>query len=432
MLYVDWNDRRGNERVFVSIMDSLGGTSAAKYGAHNGWHAPALLGPMIINDLAGYPVHGKNQQPGSSWDMYGVKASESGASGGVSLGNRLANRASMGFAAGKAAMTGPTPEMLRKFYRMLTILTGDLNSGVTGPFFNKSQDDIGILNDFLTGNDPGSTAQPRGIFIGGDGFVQNEDLLNGQNASHGLFLSTKLGLTLRNGSYQAVSNNTNDCADLITTAVITANGDGYGVGNSCAFSNDLIQRNAGIAEAVEATYYENVGPNGPYVASVHKPAVPARDWVAYTEGWDIEHMWSRYCETAGGRLAYYYNMYNALFATQCQVTTASPGQTLDVPQAGQGALFTNFMKVGNSVMRAGNARIHFGLASADRVRIRMYDVTGRLVKTVADRSFNAGEYDLAWDGSDDAGNQVARGVYFARIEYATKGAAINGRVVVLR
>jgi hypothetical protein len=432
MLYVDWNDRRGNERVFVSVMDSLGGTAPAKYGAHNGWHAPAIAGPVVTADLAAYPVYGKNQQPGTSWDMYGVKAAESQASGGVSLGNRLSNRAAMGFLAGKYSRTGPTPEMLRRFYRLLTILTGDLNSGVTGPFFNKSVDDIGILNDFLTGNDPGSTAQPRGIFIGGDGFAQNEDLLAGQNASHGLFLSTKLGLTLRNGSYQAVSNNTNDCADLVTTSVITSNGDVYGVGNSCAYSNDLLQRNPSITEAQEAVYYENVGANGPYVASVHKPSDPSRLWVAYTEGWDIEHLWSRYCETAGGRLAYYWNMYNAVFATQCQVTTTSPGATLDVPQAGHGALFTNFMKVGNSVMRAGSARIHFGVASTDRVRIRMYDVSGRLARTIADRSFSAGEYDLAWDGADDNGNQVPRGVYFARIEYASKGAAINGRVVVLR
>ena len=47
MLYVDWNDRRGNERVFVSVMDSLGGTAPAKYGAHNGWHAPALPGVLL-------------------------------------------------------------------------------------------------------------------------------------------------------------------------------------------------------------------------------------------------------------------------------------------------------------------------------------------------------------------------------------------------
>ena len=105
---------------------------------------------------------------------------------------------------------------------------------------------------------------------------------------------------------------------------------------------------------------------------------------------------------------------------------------LDVPQAGHGGQFANFMKVGNSVMRTGNAMIHFGIAANDRVRVRVYDVTGRQIRTLADRSFNPGEYDLAWDGADDNGNQVARGVYFARIEYATKGAAISGRVVVLR
>lgn len=431
MLYVDLNDRRGNERVFVSVMDSLGGTAANKYGAHNGWHAPAVYG-ALSSDLAANPVHGRNQQPGTTWDMYGVKASESLTTSAGALGNRLANRSSMGLLTGKEAKTGPTPEMLRKFYRLVAVLTGDLNSGTLGPFANRSQNDVALLNDYLTGNDVGSTVQPRGLLCSGDGFAQAEVWSGGVDASHTAFLSTKLGITLRNASYQAVSGNTNNCADLITTNFITTNGDVYGVGNSCAYSNDLLQRNPSVPEAVEATYYENVGVNGPYVASVYKPANGTRNWVAATEGWEIEHMWSRYCESAGGRLAYYYNMYNSLFASVCQAVSNSPTATLDVPGNNHGGQFANFMKVGNSVMRSGNARIHFGLASSDKVRIRMYDVTGRLVRTLADRSFNAGEYDLAWDGADDAGNQVARGVYFARIEYATKGAAINGRVVVLR
>jgi len=430
MLYVDLNDRRGNERVFVSVMDSLGGTSAAKYGAHNGWHAPNILG-ALGSDLAGYPVHGKNQSAGTTWDMYGVKASESLTTSAGALGNRLSNRSSMGLATGKEAKTGPTPEMLRKFYRMVAVLSGDLNSGILGPFANRSQNDIALLNDYLTGNDVGSTPQPRGLLCSGDGFAQAETWSGGVDPSHITFLTTKLGVTLRNLSYQSVSGNINNCADLVTTSVITTNGDVYGVGNSCAYTNDLLQRNPSVPEAVEATYYEAVGVNAPYVASVYKPANGTRNWVSSIEGWELEHSWSRYCDTAGGRLAYYLNMYSHLFGAICTVT-GTPTSTLDVPQNGHGGQFANFMKVGNSVMRSGSARIHFGLASADRVRIRMYDVTGRLIRTVADRSFNAGEYDLAWDGSDDAGNQVARGVYFARIEYATKGAAINGRVVVLR
>jgi hypothetical protein len=431
MLYVDWNDRRGSERVFVSIMDSLGGTSPYKYGAHNGWHAPAIPG-ATLGTLATYPVIGRNQQPGHTWDMYGVRAAESGAAGATSLGSRLANRAGMGFAAGKHARTGPTPEMLRKFYDMLDVQTGDLNSGITGPFLDKSQDDIGMFNEFVTGYEPGSTYRPRVLHFGGDGFVQSEDLLNGQNASHGLFLATKLGLTLRNGSYQAVSNNTNDCADLITTNLITWNGDVYGVGNSCGFSNDLLQRNPGISEAQDATYYENVGPNGPYVASVYKSAVAARDWFAYTEGWSLEHQWSRYCGTSMGRLAYDYNMYNALFGYYACLSYVHCGLCGDVPGHAGGLPLTDFLKVGNSLVRSGNAHVRFGVASADRVRIRLYDVAGRCVRTLADRTFAAGEHDLVWDGADDDGVRVARGVYFVRVEFASRAFAGNGRVVLLR
>ncbi|MEQ1832228.1 MAG: hypothetical protein ABL977_04170, partial [Candidatus Eisenbacteria bacterium] len=48
MLYVDLNDRRGNEGRFVGVMDSIGGTAAAKRGAHNGWTAS---GTTVITNL---------------------------------------------------------------------------------------------------------------------------------------------------------------------------------------------------------------------------------------------------------------------------------------------------------------------------------------------------------------------------------------------
>jgi hypothetical protein len=304
---------------------------------------------------------------------------------------------------------------------------------VLGPYGNRSANDIGLLTDFLIGNDPGSSSQPRGLLFSGDGQIQSEYNLGlAQDPAHTAFMTSKLGVTLRNPSYYILSGNTNDCTDLVTTTSITSNHDVYGVGNSCAWSLDVLLRVGGVPEAVDAAFYEAVGVNAPYVAAVYKPANGTRNWVAMSESWDIEHIWSRYCDTDQGRLAYYFNMYTNMFGSLCHVVSQSPGGTTDVPQNNHGAQFVNFMKVGNSLMRAGNARIHFGLANADRIRIRMYDVTGRLVRTLADRSFNAGEYDLAWDGADDSGNQVARGVYFARIEYAAKGTPINGRVVVLR
>jgi hypothetical protein len=38
LLALDYNDRRGNERAFISLGDSIGMSSAVKYGAHNGWY----------------------------------------------------------------------------------------------------------------------------------------------------------------------------------------------------------------------------------------------------------------------------------------------------------------------------------------------------------------------------------------------------------
>jgi hypothetical protein len=433
MLYVDNNDRRGDERVFVSVMDSIGGTRAFDQGNHNGWHASGSTSTAALGVGAGsdpsIAVYGKNKQPGTTWDMYGVKASESLTTTAASLGNRLANRAGMGFATGKQAMNGPTPEMLRTYYRVVTILSGDLTSGILGPITNRSQNDIALLNDYLV--TPGGTAQPRGLLLGGDGFMQSETSAGGIDAIHTSFLQTKLGLTLRSATYQGVSGNVNACADMITTATITPNQDIYGVSNNCAFSNDLLQRNPSIPEATAVVFYENTGVNGPYVAAVQKPANATRNWVALSEGWDIRHLFGRYCDTDAGRLAYYYNMFNDVFGSLCTLT-GEARSVLDVPGNQHGRIFVDAMGIRGSVMRTHAATVHLAIANAERVHVRLYDVTGRLVRTLADRSFAAGEYDLAWDGADDAGTQAPRGVYFARVESASKGVVGTGRVVMLR
>ena len=112
----------------------------------------------------------------------------------------------MGFAAGRESRQGPTPEMLRTYYRTLLLLTGDLNSGILGPFTNRSQNDLAILNDYLTQSAGG--AQPRGIFVQGDGFGQSER--DNAEGPHSQFLTDRLGVVFRNPSYQFLSGNTND------------------------------------------------------------------------------------------------------------------------------------------------------------------------------------------------------------------------------
>jgi len=314
---------------------------------------------------------------------------------------------------------------LRAYYRVLAILSGDISSGVLGPFVNRSQNDIALLNDYLTA--AGGQPQPRGIFIQGDGFGESEKATTGFDPIHGKFLTDKLGVVFRNTTYQGLSGNINDCADLLTTTALTANSDVYGVGNTCNWSNDVYNRNPALGEAAEGAYYENVGLNGPYVSDVVKTAVPLRNWIALTSGYEIEHLFDRYCATSIGRRLYYYHMLNKVFASVCQVTGSPACALLEVPQSGRGGDVVNFMRIGDAIMRRGVSSVRLGIAHAGRVRVSIYDVAGRNVRTLADRIFPAGEQELRWDGTDDAGNKVGRGVYFVR----SSNDPGTGRIIVL-
>jgi subtilisin family serine protease len=62
------------------------------------------------------------------------------------------------------------------------------------------------------------------------------------------------------------------------------------------------------------------------------------------------------------------------------------------------------------------------------VRIVIYDVSGRLVRTMLDEPRGPGEYKALWDGRDDRGSQAASGVYFVRM---TAGSFEKTRKIVL-
>jgi hypothetical protein len=60
-------------------------------------------------------------------------------------------------------------------------------------------------------------------------------------------------------------------------------------------------------------------------------------------------------------------------------------------------------------------RINFSLDSQGDVSLVVYDITGKLVRTLVNRSMTAGTHSEAWDGRDGQGNPVATGVYFYRL-----------------
>jgi M6 family metalloprotease-like protein len=59
--------------------------------------------------------------------------------------------------------------------------------------------------------------------------------------------------------------------------------------------------------------------------------------------------------------------------------------------------------------------IRYELASRTHVSLRVYDVSGAVVRTLVDDVKAAGSYSLTWNGKDNHGSSVSSGVYFYRI-----------------
>ncbi len=106
-----------------------------------------------------------------------------------------------------------------------------------------------------------------------------------------------------------------------------------------------------------------------------------------------------------------------------------PPSLVDVPAAPAPAGKLALSLASANPARSG-ARLGCTLPRAARVRLEILDVSGRLVRVVADATLPAGRNALAWDLRDAAGSPVAPGLYLARA--VADGATATARVIVLR
>lgn len=59
--------------------------------------------------------------------------------------------------------------------------------------------------------------------------------------------------------------------------------------------------------------------------------------------------------------------------------------------------------------------IRFAIPTAGKVSLKIYDVTGKLVKTMIDGECKPGNYNLLWNGYDNHNKKVSNGIYFVRL-----------------
>ena len=79
---------------------------------------------------------------------------------------------------------------------------------------------------------------------------------------------------------------------------------------------------------------------------------------------------------------------------------------------------------------ATTATIEFETVTPGIVSVDVYDVCGRMVRSVVRSELPAHQYRLSWDGTDNAGRRMPCGTYFCRVELA--GDTIAEKMTVLR
>ena len=81
-----------------------------------------------------------------------------------------------------------------------------------------------------------------------------------------------------------------------------------------------------------------------------------------------------------------------------------------------------------------HATIGFDLPASGSVQLRVYDMLGREVRTLIDKSERAGRHSIIWDGRDNAGQKLASGVYMMSLTSPSDDGLMSAvkKVVILR
>jgi hypothetical protein len=79
---------------------------------------------------------------------------------------------------------------------------------------------------------------------------------------------------------------------------------------------------------------------------------------------------------------------------------------------------------------SGATTVRFQLPDRQRVALRVFDAAGRLVRTIADETLDAGPHALSWDGRTEAGSPAPSGIYYATLRAGASEA--RSKIVLAR
>ena len=75
--------------------------------------------------------------------------------------------------------------------------------------------------------------------------------------------------------------------------------------------------------------------------------------------------------------------------------------------------------------------LRFELGEAADISVRVYDVRGKLVRTLTNSRYLPGEYSILWNGTDFKNQAIASGIYLIQTQSST-GFSRSDKVIYLR
>ena len=289
--------------------------------------------------------------------------------------------------------------------------SGDLTS------FTITPQDIQVLQSWI--QQPGKN---RNFWITGDD-VGNELMLNGGALNYNSFLGFTCGVTFLRNNWE------NAPQDTLHPAVKGVNG-GVSAGRfmhlngDCPIINqfDLIvlsnQANSGKS-GILLTYPNNFPAMTRYATDYNTFSSTDSAHVVFT-GFSFN-----FIEEGGERLNVTKMIVKDYFKeANCYVAAAVEDGAPGAPPVGN-ALAQNFPNPFNP-----ETIIRYSVARPGPVAVRIYNVSGLLVRTLVNKVQPAGEYTARWNGIDDQGRPVPSGAYFYRLE--SLGFADSKKLILLR
>jgi len=339
-------------------------------------------------------------------DRYDVKAPTS------LVSNSLASRARLSH--------------LRAIYNLIIWDSGDLSVGTIcdGTAGGDKSDDCGLLVDWMNTIDS-SWAYHPGVWILGDNVAA--DLAARSSPQSQALLGTWCGVALKNGSYFDLTGGLSGGGiinPLVTgvSACFTHAGipDKFFAYGGCPAANDFdVLEKTGPGQY--ALMYPDYGGGSQYAAIQAEQTNAA--------GKLVRTMWFGFSwmNTRDNVLAAPIDR-NEIYrdVTRCWLMGSVPSVDItgsDAPRAY--GLAQNFPNPFNPT-----TTIRYDMKEKGLVTIRIYDVGGRLVRTLVDEARDAGSHAAIWDGRNAAGADAASGIYF--YEMKTKGFGATKKLVLLR